>query len=79
MDNTIRAKIERAQAVYNSVGMDEVFEAAEVVGECMTEGGESIIERCRKSKDFPALAGIAYMMGMNEGMARADQAAREGA
>ena len=79
MDNSIEARIQRAQAVYNDVGIQEVFEAAEIVGECMTEGGESIIERCRKSKDFPALAGIAYMMGVNEGMARADQAAREGA
>lgn len=77
MDNSIKTKIERAQAVYNSIGMQEVFEAAEIVGECMTEGGETIIERCRKSKDFPALAGIAYMMGVNEGLAQADRIDQE--
>jgi len=79
MDNSIEARIQRAQAVYFDLGLEDVFDAAEVVGKCMTEGGESIIELCRKFKDFPALAGIAYMMGVEEGMARADQAAREGA
>ena len=78
MDNSIEARIQRAQSVYEDANLEEVFDAAGIVKGCKTNSGESIFDSYRRSSEFSALVGIAYMMGVEEGMARADQAAREG-